>query len=229
MSIDENYKRIKKEIPPHVTLVVVIKQREKKEIEEVINAGATNIGENYIQEAQKFYEQLGQKANKVKWHMIGSLQKNKINKALKIFDVIQTVNSYKKAQEINNRAEKSKKDLVPIYLEINIGNEDSKTGINPNEYESFEEYLKKLIQNISKLKHVKVEGLMTIGPRFKDPEKIRPYFKKMKKIFDKIKELKIPNTDIKTLSMGMTNSYKVAIEEGSNMVRIGTAIFGKRK
>ncbi len=228
MSIAENYKKIRAEIPDYVTLVVAAKQRTKGEIEEVIDAGATDLGENYVQEAQKVHEQLGEKAKQVRWHMIGHLQTNKINKASGIFDVIQTVDSYEKAKAIDKRVEAAGKSIMPVYIEINIGSEDSKAGIKPNEHEPFEEYMKNLIQNISKLEHIRVEGLMTMGPRFGDPENSRPYFRMTKKIFENLKKLNLPNISIETLSMGMTNSYKVAIEEGSNMVRIGTAIFGER-
>ncbi len=224
MSIAENYKKIRKEIPGHVTLVVAAKQRTKKEIEELIEAGATDIGENYVQEAQEMYGLLGEKAKKVKWHMIGYLQTNKINKVIPIFDVIQTVESYEKAQAIDKRVEAAGKTIIPVYIEINIGEEIQKAGIKP-EYEVIEN----LVKQISSLSHLSLEGLMTMGPRFGDPENSRPYFRKTKEIFDKIKTLNLPNVSMKTLSMGMTNSYKVAIEEGSNMVRIGTAIFGERK
>ena len=229
MSIAENYKKIRKEIPGHVILVVAAKQRTKEEIEEIIDAGATDLGENYVQEAQEMHEQLGEIVKKVRWHMIGNLQTNKINKVIPIFDAIQTVDSYEKAQAIDKRVEAAGKTIMPVYMEINIGSEDSKAGIKPDEHEPFVEYMKNLIQNISKLEHIRVEGLMTMGPRFGDPENSRPYFKRTKEIFDKIKALNIPNVSMKTLSMGMTNSYKIAVEEGSNMVRIGTAIFGERK
>ncbi len=224
MSIAENYKKIRKEIPGHITLVVAAKQRTKEEIEELIEAGATDIGENYVQEAQEMYGLLGEKAKKVKWHMIGYLQTNKINKVIPIFDVIQTVESYEKAQAIDKRVEAAGKTIIPVYIEINIGEEIQKAGIKP-EYEVIEN----LVKQISSLSHLSLEGLMTMGPRFGDPENSRPYFRKTKEIFDKIKTLNLPNVSMKTLSMGMTNSYKVAIEEGSNMVRIGTAIFGERK
>lgn len=229
MSISENYKKIRKEIPDYVTLVIAAKQRTKEEIEELIEAGATDLGENYVQEARRMHEQLGKRAKKVRWHMIGNLQTNKINKTIPIFDVIQTIDSYEKAQAIDKRVEAAGKTIMPVYIEINIGSEDSKAGIKPDEHEPFEKYMKNLIQNISKLEHIRVEGLMTMGPRFGNPENSRPYFRRTKEIFDKIKALNLPNVSMKTLSMGMTNSYKVAIEEGSNMVRIGTAIFGERK
>jgi pyridoxal phosphate enzyme (YggS family) len=229
MSIANIYKRIREEIPDHVTIVLAAKNRRAEEIEEAIDAGATDIGENYVQEAGQVYSALRKKATKVKWHMIGSLQTNKINKALRIFDAIQTVESLPKAIAINRRAERAKKQRVPIYIEINIGSEDSKAGIKPVEHEPFDEYMENLVRDISKLEHIRLEGIMTMGPRFGNPEDVRPYFRRTKKIFEKIKTLSLPNVDMKYLSMGMTNSYRIAIEEGSNMIRIGTLIFGERR
>jgi pyridoxal phosphate enzyme (YggS family) len=228
MSITENYQKIRREIPENILIVVASKTRTPEEIVEVIEAGAKVIGENYVQEAEKMKQELGEKANTVKWHMIGHLQKNKINKALPVFDVIQTIDSLEKAQAIDKRAERAGKRVIPVLIEINIGSEDSKAGVKPEEHEPFEEYMEKLIRDVSRLEHLRVEGLMTMGPRFGNPEDSRPYFRRTKEIFEKIRGLNIPNVDMKYLSMGMTNSYKVAIEEGSNMVRIGTAIFGPR-
>jgi pyridoxal phosphate enzyme (YggS family) len=229
MSIANIYKRIREEIPDHVTIVLAAKNRRAEEIEEAIDAGATDIGENYVQEAGQVYSALRKKATKVKWHMIGSLQTNKINKALRIFDAIQTVESLPKAVAIDRRVERARKLRFPIYIEINIGSEDSKAGIKPVEHEPFDEYVEILVRDISRLEHIRLEGLMTMGPRFGNPEDVRPYFRRTKKIFEKIKTLRLPNVDMKYLSMGMTNSYRIAIEEGSNMVRVGTAIFADRK
>jgi len=229
MSITENYARLREEIPDDVTIVLSGKTRTVEQIEEAIDAGVTDIGENYVQEAGEIYSSLRKKAGKVGWHMIGHLQTNKINKALRIFDVIQTVDSLEKAAAIDKRIEKARKKIVPVYIEINIGNEDSKAGIKPEEHEPFEEYIEKLVRDISALGHLGLEGLMTMGPRFGDPEDVRPYFRRTRKIFERIKALDLPNVNMKYLSMGMSNSYGVAIEEGSNMVRIGTAVFGKRK
>ncbi|KKM64796.1 hypothetical protein LCGC14_1497780, partial [marine sediment metagenome] len=200
------------------------KTRTPEEIVKVIEAGATDIGENYIQEAERMYNCLGEKAKEVRWHMIGALQKNKINKALQIFDVIQTVDSLRTAVAIDRRVEKAGKKIIPLYLEINIGSEITKDGLKPNY-----EIIKTLVREISKLEHLGLEGLMTMGPAFGDPEDSRPYFRKTKDIFERIRALNLPNVNMKALSMGMTNSYKVAIEEGSNMVRLGTIVFGKRK
>ncbi len=222
MSITENYKKIRQEISNYVKIVLAAKTRTKKEIEEIIDAGATDIGENYVQEAENIYNSLGDINKKVTWHMIGHLQKNKINKALKIFNTIQTVNSFEKAMEINKRAEKLEKK-ISVCIEINIGSEISKSGITPDY-----EIIKSLVEKISTLDYLNMEGLMTMGPRVGDPEKIRPYFKRTKSIFDAIKKQNLPNVNMKILSMGMSNSYKIAIEEGSNMVRLGTIIFGER-
>ena len=229
MSISTNYLKIRQEIPKGVTIVLSVKTRTVEQIEEAINAGVTDIGQNYVQEAGQMYSSLQKKAAKVRWHMIGHLQTNKINKALRIFDVIQTVDSLEKAAAIDKRVEKAAKKIVPVYIEINIGNEDSKAGIKPEEHEPFEEYIEKLVRDMSDLSHLRLTGLMTMGPRFGNPEDARPYFRRTRKIFERIKGLNLPNVDMKYLSMGMTNSYKVAIEEDSNMVRIGTAIFGKRE
>ena len=229
MSVSANYTRIRQEIPDYVTIVVSCKTRTAEEIEQVIDAGAADIGQNYVQEAGQIYSALRKKAAKTRWHMIGHLQTNKINKALRIFDVIQTVDSLEKAEAINKRIEKARKEIVPVYVEINIGSEFSKAGIRVDEHEPFEDYMEDLIRDMSRFKLLRVEGFMTMGPRFGNPEDVRPYFRRTRRIFEKIKGLDLPNVDMKYLSMGMTNSYRVAIEEGSNMVRIGTAIFGERK
>ena len=223
MSIKENYQKIREEIPEDVTIVLASKMRTPEEIEEVIEAGATDIGENYVQEAKNMYDALSEEAKMVRWHMIGYLQKNKINKALTIFDVIQTVDSLETAVAVDKRVEKAGKK-IPVLVEINIGSEMTKAGVKP-EYEVIEN----LVEEISKLEHLRLEGLMTMGPRFGNPEDSRPYFKKTKDIFERIRTLNFLGVNMETLSMGMSNSYKVAIEEGSNMVRLGTVVFGERK
>jgi PLP dependent protein len=229
MNIKEKYKQLRNEIPDHVKIVLAGKTKTTDEIREVIEAGATDIGENYVQEAEFIKKELGEQAKSVNWHMIGHLQKNKINKALPLFDMIQTVDSLKKARDIDKRAAKAGKKLIPVLIEINIGNEDSKTGLRPEEFEPFEDYMNKFITDFSAFQHLQLEGLMTMGPRFGNPEDSRLYFRRTKHIFDTIKnDISLPNVKMKYLSMGMSNSYKVAIEEGSNMVRPGTVVFGKR-
>ena len=222
MSIKENYQRIRSEIPENVTVIVAIKSRTKEEVEEVIDAGAKDLGENYVQEAERMYESLGEKARKVRWHMIGHLQKNKINKALQIFDVIQTIDSKGIALALNERAKRIGK-VVPVYIEMNIGDEMTKSGVK-GEYEIVES----LAKEISKMEFLRLEGLMAMEPQFDNPQGSISCFKKAKDIFERIGALNLPNVDMKELSMGMSGSYKIAIQEGSNMVRLGSTIFGER-
>jgi len=222
MTIGEKYRKIRWEVPDHVTIVGAVKTRTADEVSQAIEAGLTEIGENYVQEAESLSNELGARAKNVRWHMIGHLQTNKINRALELFDVIQTIDSLKKADAINKRAAVRGK-VVPVYIEINIGSELTKSGLSPD-YALVEG----LIKEMAGMEFLRVEGLMTMGPVTGDPEDIRPYFKKARGIFDRLCSLNLPHVDIKTLSMGMSHSYKVAIEEGSTMVRLGTALFGER-
>lgn len=216
--ISENVKKILSELPEGVELVAAAKTRTPQEISEAVNAGIKIIGENYVQEARKAHEQIGRSA---KWHFIGHLQRNKVKEAIQIFDVIETVDSLSLAEEIQKRCIQQNK-FMSILIEINSGKEKQKFGVYPEDVEG-------LIKKISELENIRIQGLMTMGPAFGDPEKARPYFVETKRLFEKIKSLSIPGVEIKSLSMGMTNSYKIAIEEGANIVRIGTKIFGTRE
>ena len=213
----ESIKAILTELPEGVQLVAAAKTRTSVEIMEAINSGVKIIGENYIQEAEKAYNSVGKAA---KWHFIGHLQSNKVKIAARIFDMVETVDSVELAMEIDKRCGQTGK-VMPVLIEINSGREKQKSGVLPEDAEQF-------LREIAQLKNVKIMGLMTMGPRFGDSEDSRPYFVATKQIFERIKKLDIPNVEMDYLSMGMTNSYKVAIEEGSNMVRLGTVIFGQR-
>jgi len=215
--IEKNVKKILEELPSGVELVAASKTRTPEEILQAIQAGIKIIGQNYVQEAQKAYSIIGQQA---KWHFIGHLQRNKVKIAVEIFDMIETVDSITLASEIDKRCRRLDK-IMPILIEINSGKEQQKYGIFPEDTEG-------LINKISILKNIKIKGIMTMGPRFGNPEDARPYFIETKKIFDKIRTLDIPSVEMRYLSMGMTNSYRVAIEEGANLVRIGSKIFGPR-
>ena len=217
MTIRENINSILDELPDGVELVVAAKARLPEEVLEAVQSGIKMVGENYVQEAEKAYEMVG---NKAKWHFIGRLQKNKVKKAVKMFDMIETVDSVEIAREIDKWCEQISK-VMPVLVEINSGEEEQKSGVLPKDAEQ-------LIREISGLKNIMVMGLMTMGPRFGNPEDSRPYFIKTREIFDRIKKLGLANVEMKYLSMGMTNSYKVAIEEGANIVRIGTKLFGER-
>jgi len=216
--ITENIHQILSELPAGVELVAAAKTRTPEEILEALEAGVKLIGENYVQEGEAARQAVGDRA---KWHFIGHLQKNKVKKAVNLFDMIETVDSASLAAEIDKRCAQIGK-VMPILIEINSGREEQKAGVFPEAAEP-------LIREISTFQHIKVMGLMTMGPRFGDPEDSRPYFVETKKIFDNIKQLQIPGVEMRYLSMGMTNSYKVAIEEGANLVRIGSKIFGARE
>jgi hypothetical protein len=216
--IRDQVKKFLEELPEGVLLVGAAKTRTPDEILEAIEAGLEIVGENYVQEAEKAFEKVGHRA---KWHMIGHLQTNKVKKAVAVFDMIETVGSMKLAGEIDKTCAKAGK-VMPVLIEINSGEEAQKSGVNPEEAAA-------LIQAMSSLKNVRIVGLMTMGPFAGDPEDSRPYFQRTKKIFDALKAMGLPGVEMKTLSMGMSNSYKVALEEGANMVRIGTKLFGKRE
>lgn len=216
--IEENVKKILEELPPGIELMAAAKSRTPKEILQAVEAGVTIIGENYVQEALAAFEVVGPL---VKWHFIGHLQKNKVKKAVHIFDMIETVDSIELAREIDKRCSQHGR-IMPVLVEINSGREPQKFGVLPEEAET-------LIKEMLSLQNVKIEGLMTMGPMFGNPEDARPYFIETRKTFDQLRALSLPGVEMRYLSMGMTNSYKVAIEEGANIVRIGTKIFGPRE
>ncbi|MCD6415590.1 MAG: YggS family pyridoxal phosphate-dependent enzyme [Planctomycetes bacterium] len=213
----DNYRRIRESLPPEVSLVVAAKGRRLEELRDVVRAGARLLGENYVQEAERHYSELGDVARQVQWHLIGHLQRNKVSRALSLFDRFQSVDSARLARAISERAVKP----VPVLIEINIAGESSKHGIPP-------EAAQELVALAGGLANLRVEGLMTMEPYMEDPEGARPYFRRMRRLFEEIKAADVENVEMKTLSMGMSNSYRVAIEEGANMVRVGTAIFGPR-
>ncbi len=216
--IKQNIQRILAELPNGIELVAAAKARTPEEILQAVQAGVKIIGENYVQEAKKAYEVVGKRA---RWHFIGTLQKHNVRrKTVEMFDMIETVDSLEIAKEIDRRCAQIGK-VMPVLIEINSGREEQKSGVFPEDAEQ-------LVRDVSNLRNIKVMGLMTMGPRFGNPENARPYFVETRKIFERIKGLDLPNVEMKYLSMGMTNSYKIAIEEGANIVRIGTKIFGER-
>lgn len=218
MSIKQNVNELFKELPPGVQLVAAAKTMAISQVMQAIDAGVEIIGENYIQEAEEKYKVLG---NRVKWHFIGHLQSNKVKKAVAIFDMIETVDSVAIASAINTRCAESGK-VMPVLIEVNSGAEEQKSGV-------LTENAASVINAISRFSYLKVMGLMTMGPLTGEPEEARSYFVKTREVFEYIKSLDIAGVEMKYLSMGMTNSYKVAIEEGANIVRIGSKIFGPRK
>jgi len=216
--IRRNVARLLLEIPDGVQVVAAAKARTPREVLEAVEAGIEIIGENYVKEAKGAYALVGDRA---KWHFIGTLRKHGVRKsALEIFDMIESVDSLEIASEIDRRSAQIGKTM-PVLIEVNSGREPQKSGVLPEDAE-------RLVRDISGLRNIKTMGLMTMGPSFGNPEDYRPYFAETKKIFEGIKGLKLPNVDMRYLSMGMTNSYLVAVEEGANIIRIGTRIFGER-
>ncbi|MFO7772693.1 MAG: YggS family pyridoxal phosphate-dependent enzyme [Dehalococcoidia bacterium] len=210
--------RLLAELPDGVELVAAAKSRTPEEVLEAVQAGVRIIGENYVKDAKAAYELVGKRA---KWHFIGTFQKHNVRtKVLETFDMIESVDSLEIAREIDRRCGQIGK-IMPILLEVNSGREPQKSGVLPEDVEQS-------IREISHLRNVRVMGLMTMGPHSGNPEYARPYFVETKKIFEQVKRLELPNVEMRYLSMGMTNSYKVALEEGANMIRIGTKIFGER-
>jgi len=202
--------------PNEMTLVAVTKTIDVKRIEEAINFGVNIIGESRVQEAKEKYERLG---NRVIWHLVGHLQRNKVKDAVKIFELIHSVDSARLAKEIDRHARNIGK-VQKILIEVNVSGESSKYGLSPEQVIPF-------LKEIRGLPNIKVKGLMMMAPLYENPEDCRPYFRKLKDLMEEVKAEEIENVEMAYLSMGMSNDFGVAIEEGSNMVRIGKAIFGK--
>lgn len=218
MSIAGNVKAILAELPPGVELVAAAKTRTAGEILEAIDAGIRTIGENYVQEAAAVFPAVGRRA---RWHLIGHLQTNKAKKAVEVFDLVETVDSIGLGRELDKRAAAAGKTM-DILVEINSGREPQKTGVMPDEAEA-------LVRGLAALPRLRVLGLMTMGPFEGDPEESRPYFEETRRVFEVLKSAAIPGAEMRHLSMGMSHSWRVAVEEGATLVRIGTAIFGPRR
>ncbi len=202
-----------------IKLIAVTKTHSLEIVEEALKFGITAIGENKVQEAETKIPFLSN--HHIEFHFIGHLQSNKIGKLMKLKPtLIHSIDSYHLAESLNSYLEKeeSKQDIL---VEVNITGEESKSGIHPQQAID-------LVKSISALPLVHIRGLMTIGLFDPDPEVTRPYFKQIRQLFDKIKGLDISNVDMEYLSMGMSDDFEIAIEEGSNLIRVGSAIFGPR-
>ena len=202
-----------------IRLVAVSKTMPAEVVREAIEAGVTDLGENYIQEAKEKVNALA--TYPVTWHFIGHLQSNKAKYAVRLFDLIHSVDSLRLAKELDKYAKKNDK-IQPILIQVNVAKEDSKSGV-------YVEDTMQLLREVSRLENISVKGLMTMPPYFNAPEKVRPFFAALRKFRDQIKKEAIPNISMDELSMGMTGDFEAAIEEGATMVRIGTAIFGDRR
>lgn len=225
--LKDNYEAVKNNIEQacmrsnrdlsEVTLIAVSKTKPVSMLQEIYDAGARDFGENKVQELCQKYEELPQD---IRWHMIGHLQRNKVKQVVGKAALIHSVDSYRLAQEISLQAQKQN-ITVPILIEVNIAKEESKFGIA-------KEDTIQLVEEIAELPNLTIQGLMTIAPFVDDPEDNRLYFREIKQLSVDIKNKNIDNVTMDVLSMGMTNDYEVAIEEGATIVRVGTGIFGAR-
>ena len=229
MQIQKNIQQIQAKIaaaaqncgrnPREITLIGVSKRKPAALMEEAIAAGHRDFGENYIQEAMEKIDTLGR--DRAAWHFIGHLQSNKAKFAVKYFDLIHTVDKVKLAKEISKQAAKIDK-IQDILIQINIAEEETKSGAEAEE-------VQELVKAVSTLPNVRIRGLMCMPPFFDDPELARPYFRQVRQISRDIGAMGLANVEMAHLSMGMSNDFAVAVEEGATLVRVGTAIFGRRE
>jgi len=227
MSIADNLKNIQDRIaaaakragrdPSSIKLVVVTKTVDAERIREAVSAGAAILGENRVQEGKEKIEQLGKAAS---WHLIGRLQSNKAKYAVKLFELIHSVDSLALAQEIDRQAAKIGK-VQDVLIEVSIAGEEQKAGVTIDETAA-------LIRDAAKLANISIKGLMTIPPFLANPEEVRPYFRRLRELALIIAGKNLPNVSLQELSMGMSGDFETAVEEGATLVRVGTAIFGKR-
>ena len=222
MSVDENLRRVCERLseaatragrdPAEITLVAVSKMHSIEAIREAAYAGVIAFGENKIQEAEEKIAELGRE--NLKWHLIGHLQSNKARKAVQLFDVIESLDSLELAQRLERICIEEARDRLDVFIQVDLGGEDTKSGITADD-------LPPLIDFLSTCERLKLKGLMTLPPFFHDSEDARPFFIRLRELRDKL----LPKG---ALSMGMSNDFEVAIEEGATHVRVGTAIFGRR-
>jgi pyridoxal phosphate enzyme (YggS family) len=206
-------------IPAGVAVVAAAKMRTPDEVRAALAAGLTIVGENYVQEAQAAQAALGRSA--AEWHLIGHLQRNKAKDGVRLFDLLQTVDSLRLGETVD-AASRAIGRVTPILVEVNSGRERQKSGVLPEDAGD-------LVRELDALSSVRVVGLMTMGPSAPDPEAVRPAFRETRQLFEALRKRSFARTTMEILSMGMSDSYRVAIEEGATMVRVGTALFGPRE
>jgi pyridoxal phosphate enzyme (YggS family) len=227
MTIAENVARVRERMeaaakragrdPGKVRLVAVSKTVDLERVRQAIEAGVDSLGENYVQEAQ---EKVGALEKRVSWHFIGHLQSNKARVAARLFDWVHSVDSLKLAEELSRAGQQQNKTL-PVLLQVNLGKEETKFGAR-------EEEVYRLLERMGSLPGVSIKGLMAMPPFFENPEESRPYFRALRVIAENVSKRQIPGVLMEELSMGMSNDFEVAIEEGATLVRVGTAVFGLR-
>lgn len=203
--------------PQEVELIAVTKTIDIDIIKQAIDLGITNVAENKVQELVRKYEKIGPV---VKWHLIGHLQRNKVKYIIDKVDLIHSLDSYRLAEEISKRAEGIDR-IMECLLQVNVSGEETKYGIDPKD-------VIHILKEISSLENIKIVGLMTMAPHVEDQEDTRQYFKALKSISEEIDKIDLQNVEMKYLSMGMSNDFEIAVQEGANLIRVGSSIFGER-
>ena len=206
-------------LPHEVTLIAISKTHPAALIRTAIGLGATDIGENRVQEAEQKINEVGRSA--ARWHLVGHLQANKARRAVQLFDVIHSLDSLELARRLNRLCEEEDRENLQVLVQVDLGHEETKSGIDEGE-------LTELVTELKSLERLQLVGLMTLPPFFDDPEQSRPFFRRLRELRDELAVQGAFGDRKGELSMGMTNDFEVAIEEGATMVRIGTAIFGQR-
>ncbi len=206
-------------LPDKITLIAIGKTHPSAVVKELVDLGASDLGENRVQEAEEKIPEVGR--NKVRWHLVGHLQANKARRAIKLFDVIHSLDSIELARRLDRLCVEEGRESLPVLIQVDLGNEETKSGVD-------EDGLPELVRSLDGLARLELIGLMTLPPFFENPEKTRPFFSKLRELRDNLAGKSVFGGQKGELSMGMTQDFEVAIEEGATMVRIGTAIFGER-
>lgn len=205
--------------PREVTLIAISKTHPASLVKSLVELGATDLGENRVQEAEEKIPQVGRST--VRWHLVGHLQANKARRAVNLFDVIHSLDSIDLARRLDRLCVEEGRQSLPLLIQVDLGHEETKSGIDEQE-------LPQLVEALRNLERLELIGLMTLPPFFDDPEQARPYFRRLRELRDELARGGLFDERGGELSMGMTNDFAVAIEEGATMVRVGTAIFGER-
>lgn len=205
--------------PSEVRLIAISKTHPASAIRTLIELGATDFGENRVQEAEEKITEIGREA--ARWHLVGHLQANKARRAVQLFDVIHSLDSIDLARRVNRLCEEEGRDKLSVLIQVDLGGEETKSGIDESD-------LPHLVEALGPLKHLDLVGLMTLPPFFDDTEQSRPFFRRLRELRDELQSRGVFGDRKGELSMGMTHDFEVAIQEGATMVRIGTAIFGER-
>jgi len=205
--------------PDQVSLIAISKTHPASVVQQAIELGATDLGENRVQEAEGKIAEIGRE--KVRWHLVGHLQANKSRRAVSLFDVIHSLDTVDLARRLDRLCVEEGRDSLPVLIQVDLGHEETKSGIDESE-------ITHLVESLGPLTRVKLIGLMTLPPFFDDPEQSRPFFRRLRELRDELNRRGAFGDRTGELSMGMTHDFEVAIEEGATMVRVGTAIFGAR-